>query len=297
MKQYPGIYLVIIPVIVICFSIPVLGAPPVKVFVSILPQKYFAEKIGGRYVDVSVMVMPGASPATFEPRPQQMAAISEADMYFAVGAPFEKAWARKFAGINPRMKIVHTDEDIPKQPIASHTHRGGGGDHDEQHGGEILDPHIWLSPPLVIRQIEKMAGALADFDPGRREYYEDRLKRFKTEIKKLDADIKDILSDIKRRKFIVFHPAWGYFADTYNLEQIPVEMEGKEPKPADLKRLIEFARQNNITTIFVQPQFSSQNAKVVANAIGGEVAPLDPLAESWAENLQNAARSIKKSME
>ncbi len=283
--------------IVLRFAVPAVSSPPVKVFVSIPPQKYFAEKIGGEFVDVSVMVMPGANPATFEPRPKQMAGISGADMYFAVGAPFEDAWLPKFAGANPAMKIVHTDQNAPKKTIASHIHEGEPDHrHKAEAGREILDPHIWLSPPLVARQIEHMARALGDFDPERRSYYETRLHEFKEEIRKLDADIKNLLSDIKGRKFMVFHPAWGYFADTYDLVQVPVEIEGKEPKPGDLKRLIVFARRNRIQTIFVQPQFSSRKAGVIAGAIDGEVEPLDPLAESWAENLRKAAQSIRKSL-
>jgi zinc transport system substrate-binding protein len=92
---------------------------------------------------------------------------------------------------------------------------------------------------------------------------------------------------------MVFHPAWGYFAHTYGLQQVPVEIEGKNPKPAQIKELIEHARKNDIKAIFVQPQFSGRNAELIAREIDGQVVSADPLAEDWANNLRKVAQQIK----
>jgi zinc transport system substrate-binding protein len=93
-------------------------------------------------------------------------------------------------------------------------------------------------------------------------------------------------------EFMVFHPAWGYFAQAYGLEQVPVEIEGKEPKPAELKHLIKHAKEKNIKVIFVQPQFSAQSARTIANTIEAEIVFADPLALNWADNLQRVAEKF-----
>ncbi len=98
------------------------------------------------------------------------------------------------------------------------------------------------------------------------------------------------------QQFMVFHPAWGYFAHSYGLQQVPVEIEGKDPKPAQLKALIEHARENQIKSIFVQPQFSSKSAKLVAKEIGGQVTVADPLASDWYINLREVARKLKAAL-
>ncbi|MCK5723282.1 MAG: zinc ABC transporter substrate-binding protein, partial [Gammaproteobacteria bacterium] len=98
-------------------------------------------------------------------------------------------------------------------------------------------------------------------------------------------------------QFMVFHPSWGYFADTYGLKQVAVEIEGKNPKPSQLKELIEHAKEQGIKIIFVQPQFSSKSAKLVAREIGGRVAVADPLAQDWSANLRAVAREFKGALQ
>ncbi len=95
---------------------------------------------------------------------------------------------------------------------------------------------------------------------------------------------------------MVFHPAWGYFAHTYRLVQIPIEIEGKEPKPAEVLQLIKTARKENIRVIFVQPQFSTRSAKTIADAIGGKLVYADDLAEDWDHNLRTVAESFKSAL-
>jgi len=286
------------------------AAGKVVVFVSIIPQKYFVQQIGKNLVDIQVMVQPGASPATFEPKPRQMTAIAKTHIYFSIGVPFENVWLNRIASSNPNMVVVQTDHGIPKTPMADPHHHRGEADQqkpDQHHENErgqdenrrnpgILDPHIWLSPPLVMIQARAILSALQKVDPVHRSDYEANYKAFISEISKLDAELRNIFNGKHGLEFMVFHPAWGYFADTYGLKQIPVEIEGKNPKPAQLKELIEYANQNDINVIFVQPQFSAKSAEVIARGISGQVVLADPLAEEWAVNLRKVARAIKAAL-
>lgn len=283
------------------------AAEKIPVFVSIVPQIFFVQQIGKDRVDVQAMVQPGASPATYEPKPRQMAALTRADLYFAVGVPFEAAWLQKIAAANPDMKVVHTEHGIEKIPMAIHPH-GEPEDpaeatesepeaHDHAQDRGIRDPHIWLSPPLVKKQARAIFHALRKIDPDHESYYQANFQEFAAEIDRLDADLKDTFAGKAGLQFMVFHPAWGYFARAYGLEQIPVEIEGKSPKPAQLKALIEHARKNGIKVVFVQPQFSSKSAELVAREIGGEVAFADPLARDWTANLRKVAEKFKSALQ
>jgi zinc transport system substrate-binding protein len=271
------------------------GAEPLRVAVSILPQTYFVKKIGGDFVSITVLVPPGANPATYEPKPTQMVSISTSKVYFAIGVPFEKAWLPKFSSVNPSMRIVHTDAGIRKIPMRSHHHDAD--EHEkESHDGGTLDPHIWLSPPLVKIQAEHILNGLKQSDPIHAAIFETNYQRFSEEIDRLNTDLHQLFSDLGHVRFLVFHPSWGYFAEAYGLEQIPIEFEGKDPKPAALQALIKEATSDGIKVIFVQPQFSTRSAETIANAIGGEVMIADPLAADWEENLRRQAVKIKSAL-
>ena len=252
-------------IIVCCIIFPVqafvdIASEPIQVFVSIVPQKYFVEKIGGDFVAISVMVPPGASPASYEPKPHQMIALSKAKICFTVGVPFEKIWLEKIIATNSDMLCIHTESGIEKIPMQ----------HNQAHG--IQDPHVWLSPPLVMIQARNIVSGLIAVDPLHQTVYEANYKKFIAELVDLDAEIRGVLAERgKGLEFMVFHPAWGYFARAYGLKQVPVEIEGKAPKPADLQRLIQHAKERDITMVFTQLQFSSKHANVIANAIGGQV--------------------------
>ena len=270
-------------------------ADQLPVFVSILPQKYFVQQIGKDKVDIRVMVAPGASPATYEPKPSQMAALATTRIYFSIGVPFEAVWLKKIAATNPMMAIVPTDHGIAKLDMARHNHNSSkessGVATSHRHG--VKDPHIWTSPPLVMLQARAIVTALQAVDPVNTGYYETNYKAFIDALVGLDFKIRELLADKKGASFLVFHPSWGYFAHTYGLNQVAIEIEGKEPKAASLESLIDDARQENIKAVFVQPQFSSKAAELIARAIGGKVIPADPLAGDWASNLLEQARRFK----
>ena len=270
------------------------------VFVSIPPQKYFVEKIGGNRVSVSIMVTPGSNPHSYEPKPGQMATLAKAKIYFAVGITFEDAWLGRFADLNPRMRIVHTEEGIEKIPMAPHGHRDGdrsvrdrsvhSANQKDDEGTK--DPHVWLSPLNGLIMAKNILKALQDQDPSCAETYEDNYKKLAPEIESLDAELRSLFENKKGLKFMVFHPAWGYFAKAYGLVQVPIEVEGKEPKPSQLAELIRLARREKITVIFVQPQFSPRSAETIAKEIGGRVVMADDLSPDWAENLREQARKF-----
>lgn len=268
---------------------------PLPVCVSILPQKYFVEKIGGSLVHVSVMVPPGANPHLYEPKPGQMAALAKMKIYFAVGITFEDAWLPRLAAINPKMKIVHTEEGIQK--IAMETHapgEKGTGEPDDHQG--IKDPHIWLSPPEVKIQARNILKALQEVDQADKAVYERNFEAFEKELDALDEALRRIFAGKRGMKFMVFHPSWGYFARDYGLTQVPVELEGKEPKPGQLKALIELAKREGIKVIFVQPQFSARSAEIIAKAIDGQVVFADPLSPDWSNNLRDQAEKFRAAL-
>lgn len=285
------------------------AADKIPVVVSIVPQKFFVQQIGKDLVDVQAMVAPGAGPATYEPKPRQMADLSRAKIYFAIGVPFESVWLEKIAAANPRMKVVHTDEGIEKLAMAIPHHDEAAGEHhqkdahhaksvqeEDRHGHGGRDPHIWLSPPLVKIQARAMLSALQEIDPVNQSVYAANFRAFAARIDQLDAELKKTLAGRTGLQFMVFHPSWGYFAHAYGLEQVPIEIEGKAPKPARLAALIARARQKGIRVVFVQPQFSTRSATVVAREIGGQVAFADPLAEDWLANLREVAAKFEAAL-
>ena len=273
------------------------AAERVPVFVSIAPQSYFVQQIGKELVDVHVLVEPGADPHTYEPKPQQMVALSKAVLYFAIGIDFETAKLAKITAVNPRMHVVHTDHGVMKLPMDAHGHHNMKDKREEDHHQGSLDPHIWLSPPLVMLQARSILTALQAVDPAHRSTYEANYRAFILDVVDMDAQLRAICDGLKGSPFMVFHPSWGTFAHTYGLKQVPIEIEGKSPKPAQLRDLIERARSNRIKVVFAQPQFSSKSAEQISKAIGGRVAVVDPLAQDWANNLRQVAEEFKHAFE
>ena len=275
------------------------AADRIPVFVSIAPQAYFVQQIGKDFVDVQILVEPGADPHTYEPKPQQMVALSKAELYFAVGIEFEKARLGKLSAMNPNLRIVHTDRAILKQPMAAHHHSETSQKQDLEHDHDPgkLDPHIWLSPPLVMLQARSMLTALQAVDPAHGSIYESNYRAFIMQLVDLDAQLRSTFDQFKGAPFMVFHPSWGTFAHTYGLRQVPIEIEGKRPKPAQLKELIQHARDDGIKVVFVQPQFSTKSAEQISKAIDGRVAVVDPLALDWATNLKKAAEELNHALQ
>ncbi len=267
----------------------------INAIVSILPQKTFVEAIGGNKVNVALMVLPGNSPHTYEPKPSQMKDVAKAKIYFVMGVEFEKVWLSKFKSLNPAMQVVDLAHNIQMLEMQAHTEHDEHGhqEHEDPKEHDGTDPHVWTAPSNVKIIAENIYNALVKLDPNNQSYYQKNLKRFAAHIEETDSHIKKILEHTEKgTKFMVFHPSWGYFAHAYNLEQLPVETEGKSPKPKELIHLIKEAKEEKIKAIFTQPEFSDSVAKVMANELHVKVIKVSPLAPNWSENLINIANAV-----
>ena len=279
-------------------------APALSVVVSVLPLATFVEAVGGERVAVQTMVLPGQSPATYDPSPKQIAALADADLYVRVGVPFEAAWMKRIRAANSNMPVLDLRDGLPLRPQEDHVHdvhehehaEGTGSDHPDAQAGQAapdgMDAHVWTSPRLVQRMAVAIRDALTELDPGGAALYAANQAAFNTELTALDAELSAALSGLESRNFLVYHPAWGYFADAYGLTQIPVEREGKAPTARRLTALIEQARAADTRVIFVQRQFDRRAAARVAHEIGGRVEAVDPLAPDYVANLRHVAGAI-----
>ena len=248
-------------------------------------------------MDISIMVLSGANPATYEPKPKQMVGLTKSKIYFAIDVPFEKVWLKRFIKINSHMKIIHTEMGIEKIMMDAHHHEEEKNlqPNNKKHHG-IRDPHIWLSPTLVKIQARNIFQGLSAADPRHREQYQHNYNGFIRKLEDLHHTLENNFKRGKKKEFLVFHPSWGYFAKTYGLLQTPVEIEGKEPTPKELREVLIHARIKGIKTIFAQPQFSTKSAKAIAKAIGGQVILIDPLGPNWLENLLDVAGKIQTAL-
>ena len=273
------------------------GEKTLSVFVSILPQAYFVERIGGESVTVEALVTPGQSPHTFEPTPQQMARLAEADLYFRIGVGFENSLMPRIESTIRGLPVADSREGLRLREIEGH-HHDEEDEHEEEgeddHEGD--DPHVWLSVRNAIHMAGTMRDALVRLDPEGKAAYEAGHRSLVADLEALDRRITAILAPVRGRPLFVFHPAFGYFADDYGLEQIAVETGGAEPSARQLARLIEEAREHGVRVLFVQPQFSQKTAEVVAREINGAVVPIDPLARDYIANLERMALAVEEGL-
>lgn len=291
----------------------VLAEDKLNVVVSLLPQAYLVEQIGKDKVNVSVMIPPGGNPHTYEPTPSQLTNLTRADIYVKVGSgvEFELTWMDKLISFNKNMLVCNSSKRIQLIAMAGHPHDDEAedhgeetGDHDEDaeeyhhdeeghphhHGGQ--DPHVWLSPNNAIMMASNIRDALIERDPGNEKSYRDNASILVGELTNLKEEIARELSGIKNRNFLVFHPSWGYFAADFNLNQIAVEQEGKDPTPKQLAHLVEEAKAYKAKVILVSPQFSQKSARTIADEIDGRVESMDPLAKDFINNLRKFANIL-----
>lgn len=262
--------------------------------VSILPQKYFVDQLSGNRFEVNVMLPPGANPVTYEPTPRQMKDIGVSSAYLRIGyIVFEKNWMKRFESINPQLKIF--DQSKGANLIYRENHKGIS--ENSKSSGKGVDPHIWLSPKSVKRQVRHIRDMLIEIDPGNEEKYKTHYQTFLAGIDSLDREIEEILSGKDNRSFMIFHPALTYFARAYHLEQIPIQLEGKEPTPARIRKIMDQAEEHNFRHILVQKQFSTDEARTLAKALGGEVFRIDPMAYEWRKNMMEIARKVEQAVD
>ena len=265
------------------------GSGKLQVVASIEPLAYFVQRIGGDRVSVSVMVPPGGDPHSYEPTPKQMARLASAALFVKAGSgvEIELDWMPRFLALNRRLRVCDASAGIGLIPMAANVGNDGEG---RRHGSS--DPHFWLSPSSARVVAANIAAALSRADPPHRGEYEANREKLDAELRTLDGELRQRLAGVRARRFIVFHPAWGYFAREYGLEQIAAEHEGKGLTPLQMAKVIQVARAAGVHTIFVSPQFSSAQAEAIARDIGGSTAVLDPLSRDYQANLRRAAEAI-----
>lgn len=266
----------------------------IDIVTSILPQKALVDAIGGDKVNVIAMIPTGASPHSYEPKPLQMLSISKAKAYFTVGVEFEEAWLNRFKSQNKKMIIIDSVYGIKKIEMAAHHHdEDEHEEHHEDHEHETLDPHVWTTPKNMIIMATNIKNALIKLDPSNKIVYTKNYIKLVGSLKQTDLQIKAILKNTpKGSKFMIFHPSWGYFAKEYGLIQLPIELEGKEPKAKDLAILISKAKKEHIKAIFVAPEFSAKSASQISKTLGIPVVKISNLGYNWHDFMISFAKVV-----
>lgn len=256
----------------------------IKVATTIIPIGEFVYAVGGDRVAVTVLVPPGAEPHTFEPSPSQIREVADADIYAENGAGLE-SWMGNILKVNPRMLVVDTSKGVSLTTGAGETA-----------GASAMDPHIWLSPRNAMIQVRSICDGLMRVDPAGKDYYANNRDNYIIKLKELDNYLNSTFAGTKKKKFVVLHPAWTYFARDYGLEQIAIEVEEKEPGPRYLTEVVNAALANNITTVYVEPQYNPKMAEVISKEINGKVVSIDDLAPNYIENLKSVGEKIAESL-
>jgi zinc transport system substrate-binding protein len=258
-------------------------AGQLKVAVSIVPQATFVKAVGGDLVDVVTLIPPGGNPENYSPTPQQMEQFSGARLYFVIGVPAEKA------GILPKVKDLNPDVmmvDLPALVDAVYPPRS--------FASGARDPHMWLSPKRVKEMVRITADHLSELDPAHKADYAQNAQSYIAQLDSLDQDIKASLAGLPNRTFIVYHPAFGYFADDYGLNMVALEEEGKEATAINLQKVIDLAKKEDIKVIFYQAEIDSKQARILAAEIGGQTEMVVPLDPDYINNMEKIAQTFAR---
>lgn len=255
------------------------------VLVSVAPHKYFVEKIAGDTLQVMLMVPAGASAHSYEPTPKQILTASHADIWFQLGESFEKKAGKALKSYRPGMIFVDMRSGLDLIYDAQN-----GCVHCR--GEDASDLHIWLSARLAKKQAQTISGVLIGRYPHNAPLYRKNLQQFEEEMDMLDQEISKTLAPLVNRTILVSHPAYAYFCRDYNLQQLSIEFEGKDPSPRQLTSLLETVRKLQINKIFTQPQYSNKGAILIAQEIGAEVVSLNPYAQDYIQSMREIARQF-----
>lgn len=256
------------------------------VFASILPLQYFTDQITGKSYTCEVMVPPGVGPETYNPTPRQMAEMSKAGAYFANGfLGFEEAYLDKFQSINPGLTFINTSTGVNLIQAEGHSH----GDIQHEKG---VDPHTWSSPDGAKIIARNIFDGMVKIDPANKEKFQANLDRLLAKIDSVDGAVKTILTNIPSRTFMVFHPALGYYARQYGLEQLSIEFEGKVPTPRHVQNIVLQAKAQKIAYVMIQKEFDVENAEIISNETGSKIIQIDPLAYDWPTEMISLARKM-----
>jgi zinc transport system substrate-binding protein len=284
-------------------------APKLRVFVPVLPYEYLLERIGGEWIEVSAIVQEGGDCHNYSPTPRQMTALSQANLVFSGGITFEaNFFVANGDGISSPKNIDLLEglellegtcgecatNGTKETAEGKHEHEDEH-DHDHDHDHEGLrDPHVWLSPRMLLVQADRIAGVLKAHTPTEAAPDIDaNLAALKSDLVKLDTELKAMLEPMKGQAFYVYHGAFGYFAADYGLVQKAIEIAGRSPSPKQVTAIAKQAREESVKAIFVQPQFDQSSAVSLAETIGGKVQTLDPLSKDLIANIRTIAEAIR----
>jgi zinc transport system substrate-binding protein len=251
------------------------------VAVSIVPEQTYVEAVCGDLAEVITMVPPGNSPGNYEPTAEQMEAVSDASLYFTIGIPTETA---NILPDIPDVEVISLGEAVaavyPDRTFAS--------------GGR--DPHIWLSPKRAEVMVDTIAEAMIALDPDNEETYRENADAYIAELQEADQEIAALFEDVENKDFIIYHPAYGYFADDYGLTMHSLQVDGNDATAQQLQDMIDLANEKSIKVIYIQAEFDSSQAEEYAEEIGGEVLQLSPLSADYIGELVNAAKMMAENM-
>lgn len=256
------------------------GTEKPAVTVTISPYKYFVDQIAKGKVDVNVMVSNGNNPETYEPYAQQMMELSKSALYLKVGSiGFEQTWMKKLQDNAPEMKVIDTSVGIKPAKTP---------------GGNI-DPHVWMSCSNARIIASNILKALCELEPKNKAFFEKNYQSLLNIIDKRDSTIKESFKkdpDLVR-KFVIYHPILTYFARDYQLEQLAIEEEGREPSASQLKSLIERARKEKIKFCLIQAEFANRNTTTFIKESHTKPMDINPLQGDWNWAMQEAAAAVQ----
>lgn len=262
------------------------------IFTTILPQKWVVDRIVGDKFEVISIVDKGRDYHTFEITPSLLKKIGEASVYFSLGfGDAEKNMLDKVRGTFPNLRIVDVSSGVYK---LRYRHRHHHSSHHQHHHGRF-DPHIWTSPLNMKIVAKNVYEEVVRIDPQNKDFYQKNYQKLLEDLDKLHEELKQILEPVRGKKFMVFHSTFRYFERDYDVYEVAIEQEGKEPTPKELSRIIEEAKRNNIKVVFTQPAFSQNSARIIANEIGGRVVEIDHVDYEYIENMKKIATLIRES--
>lgn len=253
-----------------------------SVLVTLAPYKFFVEKIGGKDLQVNVLVPAGASSHTYEPTFHEITAIGASDIWFQIGESFEARTAQALKSHYPHLKIIDLRKNLSL--IYPSTRCCGKG----------ADVHFWLSPKLSKIQAQTIAEGLIEHYPDNKDIYLKNLAAFEKELDELDAFVACILSPLKDRFIFVSHPAYAYFCRDYHLTQVSIEIEGQDPRFRQSQLLLEMLKEHRPSVIFIQKQYSDKAARILAEQIGARLVLLDPYQENYFQCISEIAHAFAK---
>ena len=262
----------------------------VKVACGLPPVAFIAHEVGGKNVAVQSMLPVGRSPHDYAPRPADIRDAGRAALFFTTGMNFEQSASR---AMPESVKIIDVTSGIRRRHFDDGQGCCDGHGEAHDHNSEALDPHIWLSPVMAAHIADTVRDALVAVDPDHAAEYQKNCSTLKKRLMDIHAENLRRLAPFAGREFLVYHPAFGYFAHAYNLKQRAIELNGREASPAQLAQITKEAKEGNIHTIFIQEQFNPGSAKALARQIGGIVAPMDPLAADICENFRKMAQQSR----